>query len=635
MIKKENIQIGVYCFSIVAILSLYNGLYAFSYFPITEGWFSEYASLIRQGKVPHKDFQLLLSPFYPLIIAAVQSFFGEGFLPLRILGIIVIAGIGLTLFFILRTIVGNPSAYFSSICATIYYQSGVAFIGYDFTQFLTLFLLLGGFACMSAFSQKMKDNQQNRIQSVFFFLTGLFFSLAFLTKHSNGGITTLVFFIFSFLIGYRTMRCKELVRNVVWSLAGFMLPIFGISLWMSSLGAFQKMLQDLFTNAAAAKGGLWVILTSWIYGVFGEHYFDVSLASALFITKILLATMILGIPFILLNIINNFRQVDQRDFNQKTYACIKSNSIPWVINDNYFALGLVAIFVFTIVNIYKVTYWGWGPVQSVYMAAYPILVQTSLNLCLYGLLILTPLLLARPSKNLINITLVLALGMGMLIGNGSSGGIGEISAFIGYALLIGYILKVALFGRIAALPVLVFGLAISSALMKDRYTRPYAWWGVEAYVERNEFCAKIDGLFKGICLNKDQAIKITDLAQAISKYTQKGDKIFVFPHMPVFYLISDREPFAGAVVSWYDFMNDNQALKLAESIEKNPPKIIIYALITESVVSAHEKLFRDGKLSGQRHIVEALSKLEKDGIRCRIVDVNKLNQLDIAVLGPC
>ena len=632
MIKKENIQIGVYCFSIVAILSLYNCLYSFSYFPITEGWFSEYASLIRQGKVPHKDFQLLLSPLYPLIIAAVQSLFGEGFLPLRIFGIFVIAGIGLTLFFILRTLIGNPSACFSSICATIYYQSGVAFIGYDFTQFLTLFLLLGGFACMSAFTIKMEDNKRNRIQSVFFFLSGLFFSLAFLTKHSNGGITTVVFFIFSFLIGCRTMRWKELVRNFVWSIAGFMLPIFGISLWISSLGAFQKMLKDLFTNAAAAKGGLWVILTSWINGVFGEHYYDVSLASALFITKLLLATMILGMPFILLKVIKSIRQ---SDFNQKTYACIKSNSIPWAINDTYFAAGLVAIFVFSIANIYKVTYWGWGPIQSVYIAAYPILVQTSLNLCLYGLLILTPLSLIRPSKNLINITLVLALGMGMLIGNGSSGGIGEISAFIGYALLIGYILKVALFGRFAALPVLFFGLAMSSALMKDRYTRPYAWWGVEAYVERYEHCAKIDGFFKGICLNKDQAVKITDLTQTILEYTQKGDKIFVYPHMPVFYLISDREPFAGAVVSWYDFMSDNQALKLAESIEKNPPKILIYALIPESVTSAHEKLFRDGKSSGQRRIMDALSNLEKDGIRCRIFDVDNLNQLDIAVLAPC
>jgi len=33
--------------------------------PITEGWFSAYAHLIINGKMPYRDFYLYLTPFYP------------------------------------------------------------------------------------------------------------------------------------------------------------------------------------------------------------------------------------------------------------------------------------------------------------------------------------------------------------------------------------------------------------------------------------------------------------------------------------------------------------------------------------------------------------------------------------------
>ena len=53
-------------FACLVPLAIYQILYVNAFYPITEGWFSEYAHLIRTGAVPYRDFSLLLTPLYPV-----------------------------------------------------------------------------------------------------------------------------------------------------------------------------------------------------------------------------------------------------------------------------------------------------------------------------------------------------------------------------------------------------------------------------------------------------------------------------------------------------------------------------------------------------------------------------------------
>ena len=128
-------------FLCIALIS-YQLFYVLQYFPITEGWFSAYAWLIREGNIPYRDFSLLMPPLYPLEIAFIQSIFGDQLWILRLFGVAIVCGIGLALWGILIRFFNIWIAAFSVAIATIYYQSGNAFIGYDFTQVLTLNLLL-------------------------------------------------------------------------------------------------------------------------------------------------------------------------------------------------------------------------------------------------------------------------------------------------------------------------------------------------------------------------------------------------------------------------------------------------------------------------------------------------------------
>ena len=64
-----------------------------------------------------------------------------------------------------------------------------------------------------------------------------------------------------------------------------------------------------------------------------------------------------------------------------------------------------------------------------------------------------------------------------------------------------------------------------------------------------------------------------------------------------------------AKVHWFDFLSDNKAIRDAELIRNNPPKIIVNLELPEDVWQAHEILFRGGKKLGQREILNVINAL--------------------------
>ena len=89
------------------------------------------------------------------------------------------------------------------------------------------------------------------------------------------------------------------------------------------------------------------------------------------------------------------------------------------------------------------------------------------------------------------------------------------------------------------------------------------------------------------------------------------EPVLVFPNIPIFYLTSDRRPPGRAAVHWFDFMSDEMAVKEAEVIKKNPPKVIVYLDLGPTVWEAHERLFRGGKKSGQRKVNQVIMEVIK------------------------
>jgi hypothetical protein len=101
--------------------------------------------------------------------------------------------------------------------------------------------------------------------------------------------------------------------------------------------------------------------------------------------------------------------------------------------------------------------------------------------------------------------------------------------------------------------------------------------------------------------------------------------------MPILYMLADRKPFAGAIVSWFDVMSDRQALDLSQQLLSAPPPVVVVAELPEYVLASHEKLFREGKEMGQREIIRTIAELERTKKIVRIDSVNNLYGLNIVI----
>jgi hypothetical protein len=201
------------------------------------------------------------------------------------------------------------------------------------------------------------------------------------------------------------------------------------------------------------------------------------------------------------------------------------------------------------------------------------------------------------------------MSIGLIFGNGTSAGIGEVSLFLVFALFVSLVL--ALHSRYI-LPKLMVGLPCLSFVMLlsgAKFNEPYNWWYVsEPDVRASSIEAQTIGA-RGFLLSKDSAAVIDETVDIINKHTEKDDAIFTFPNIPGYYLLSDRLPNSKVIVSWFDFLPDYLAREEAKRLLRDPPAAIVNLNLPDTVWEAHEDLFRQGKHLGQRDILSSITSL--------------------------
>jgi hypothetical protein len=175
--------------------------------------------------------------------------------------------IGLILWGILKRFFSSWISAYAATIATIYYQSGNAFIGYDFTQVLTLYLLLGVLFLLLAIEKSFPH--QNRKSATYLFFAGFFLCSAMLTKQSNGGIGAVIVvlgYCFATVKLYGIKSCASDLGKIVLGSFSILAPIL-LLLWVYE--ALPYFLDQTIFDALRAKGGEQKIF-SWIGGFFGD-----------------------------------------------------------------------------------------------------------------------------------------------------------------------------------------------------------------------------------------------------------------------------------------------------------------------------------------------------------------------------
>ncbi len=555
----------------VSVIALYNLIFFNKYYPITEGWFSTYSWLMSQGQFPYKDFYFFMTPLYLVIINIFTTIFGYSILYLRIFGIGAILLMTYFLYKNLQIIFGSAIAAFVSIVGIIYYQSGVAHITYDFTQFVTLFGLIQLYFLLKYINVSTVSDRKIK----WIFIAGLFAGFAFLTKQSNGMMIAL--FSFAGLIILSLPKGKrEFLRVSSAYISGFTAPFLVTIFWLLSNSAFVQFKDQVFSSAVAAKGGLGQIFFGWFKEVF--NYDFLARAKEIFII------------FFVFGYWLYFFRLKKKEEVEINYLLLPFVSLILFI--------LVLLPLFGHINwIYMFSRFGQMGIGNISVIA----VSLSLILAIIGVVFYV---LKRPfNKALILLSFV---SLGFIYGNGTSAGLSEAGVFIGFCIFVSLMLYCRSFLNLGKIFIILFCLSFTLNWVEIKYERPYYWWNAtSADIRGNIRSTEKIQMLKGMYTSSENMKLIEEVTAEIISGSKPGDSILTFPNIPGFYLYGGRKLPGKAIVYWFDFLPDALAQKEAEEIRKNPPKVIVYLDLGSSVWEAHETLFRDGKPSGQRKIVEA------------------------------
>jgi hypothetical protein len=606
---------------------IYQISYMNSFFPITACWFSVYGTLIRNGAVPYRDFAMLLPPLYPYFIAFFQSLFGEALLPLHWAGLAITALLGFALYLLLRGHFPPGVAGVAAAVGLFYYQSGNAFIGYDFTQIVTLGLLLAALV-LDRFLLLALD-RQTLPRELFWrpILAGFFLALAILTKHSNAGVCSLILTGALAAVLFRALGPRDGFVHLLCLALGLLLPLTLTFFWLAAHGIVGDFVEQVVVDASGAKGGILTSLTQWIPGFFTDSYVTRSLRIANAGTRRLVGTLLLvaGLAVVLRCIgykPGGLKQIfvlgAEDEHRRMLYSLVLAACAT-------LALGSVTFSVrYDEPSVSAITLWRG---RRIYEQAMP----AAVNLYVVGGLVSLGAFLWRPTVLNGRAFLLFAFGLGLTCGNGTSAGISEISGFLGVALITALLLRAGLPYVLPTIIPMATAVAFVTFLINQKYENPYHWWSIVSPDIRHTAGHQMGGILAGLSMPPGKCAAIQKITDAIDRHSDLDEAVYVFPHMPIFYMLANRPPFNNAVVSWFDFMSDRQAERLAEAIRESPPAVIVFADVPESVFAAHEQYFRGGRPMTQRTIVATIDGLLQAGHISLVEQVPNLDGLPVKV----
>lgn len=145
--------------------------------------------------------------------------------------------------------------------------------------------------------------------------------------------------------------------------------------------------------------------------------------------------------------------------------------------------------------------------------------------------------------------------------------------------------------------------AISCLCLIQKYLVPYEWhsWSTTPLLSDNTLVkCTVPGL-EGFVLGESDNQTYAEICRLIEENSTKDDIVYQFPNIMLFNVLTERKSLYAAV-PYFDVCPDSIAIENAGELKKSPPKLFIYANLTEGRWQIHEAYFRNGQRSGQREI---------------------------------
>lgn len=593
--KKFNYRLLAACGICAAVAAVFGFFLFDKSMSAAEGWYSYYAYLINEeGAVPYVDFPLLFPPLYVYCIALFTKIFGYGILALRVLGVfiyIALCVLGCLIFY--KLFRNEFIAAAMGILVFAFLQSEIAQVSYDYIRFMDVCVFASIYFFLCYLEKAYARGGEERTASLSprshraVIASSLFAVLASLFKQSSG----LIFFFFIAAALVILLILEKNRRQAAYSLlwyvavaAAVYLLLFALMAIQGSLGAY---LHYNFGSSVGAKGGVFTILFGNFARIVAQNFWKTFPFALLFV-------VLIGAEVYL----SASARRDKQDGGRRRMLLL-----------GVFAAALVVV----LVCCFLIPAFGKWAADS-YIGSFTkwvFLTNMLLFIACLAIVLQRKIVHAEGEGTLFfyNYLFVSGAAFALSYAVTTSGSLGQSQVALCVGVTLG---SAAYFARFAKKEIACSLLAflfvfLGATFFARKIETVYSWWNMTVgdYWEQTEEITDIAYL-NGIKVSPEYYEMYHNVVNAVEEYTDANDPIFVFPHAPIFYLLTDRHSDTYTKVQWFDVASDEEIVADIDVLREDPPKAIVFFHIPEDTIESHEKTFRGGEACGLRLMQEFL-----------------------------
>jgi len=572
----------------ISIFMAFQVYYFNKFLPIQEAWFIEYAMQMNSGKIIYNDFHVFIQPIYVFLFSVLQDLFGSSIIVFRYYGLFERALL-VGLVYLLISLFANPlrSVYLSLLCL-FFFSSNTADVIYSYYQLTVIFSLASAYSLILFY----KNNSFLAIVAA-----GILSGLAFMTKQSTGLLVPVSLLLVMSVASYSGLfQRQKLTVTASLFMMGLLLPVSIILGYLAHLDALGSYWTQVF-ESATSKGSYLNMLTGfWLH----------------MLSTIELLLLVATLTFLY--------KLSQKRW-RRWVACSGISEYIDSLSKYWKFLGLVFLSIAALIP-YFITYpevytdinniyIKFNVMENRYKIVYVSMFFNAFLVCYYFYKAVNhQLTLDKVPEAVISV-----VSFSILYGHGLSGYIEPHGAVISLALFFSWLFKIKIpcnqIKNLALYLLMIFTIGMTSF---EKSSWMYSWWGWDERLVWKASHEPKSSLLNGFLLNEDKARILDEITLAIEENSKETDSIYTFPHMPLFYLLTNRSHDTFSAVHYFDVCSDVLATSDAKVIESTKPKVIIVMYFPDSAWEFHEAAFRQGKRSGQRDIKELIEKFKNNRV---------------------
>jgi len=559
-----------------------------------EGWHFFFAQQIVHGKIPYRDFYLFVPPLLQLEMAAIIKLFGTHLIATQIVGLIEICIFAVALYSWMARVFPPSDAFLASVLGLI------ILIGNRTEELNALHMSAAFHATLAGWVATLAVSHET-VRPKYAFWGGLLTGLALLVKQTSGVAATLSLPVLLLLATSHFHGWKKAWQVIAAFVTGWAVPLILVGTWLARNAALADAVSDLFLRGPVSKGSPLQMLSR--QGSF--------LASDAYLRRHAILGLLVFAGFLLLcrERLTSLGQIQSGENRLSQKAPSANSSIDarglWIL------AGLVTLSILS----------GWALSYSLTFHLHPLITSlpqdTAAFLSESGSLVLFSLffwrLLTRHlDRNQIQFFLLAGFSCALAFLSSLSwptsvGMIVPSFVFVFATVLSG--LRGIPAGRILRPVAVLLSLLCIAQLTWQKCASPFGWarWK-EPGIHNATATMKYPEL-QGYHVSPETADFVTRVTDEIDAHSTSEQTIFVDPHIPIFYLLSHRQPELFGYVHFVDVAPDFVDRADAITIRNHPPAVIVLFEPTEESLRMGETYFRGGRRSAQRDLLDAISEI--------------------------